>query len=108
MARLPQRFGWLAVAYLALAGYALVAWLPEIVARYQNLAKTNPRLATLYLTLIAAGGAVLAGLSLWLLFRLWRNTAAKHRAAACGAGKTPRDVGSRTATRTHRQSGNQS
>jgi len=79
MALLPRRFGWLLIAYLALAAYALVAWMPEIVGRYQNLAKTNPRLAAVYLGLVVVGGAVLAGLSLWLLFRLWRNTATKQR-----------------------------
>lgn len=76
---LPRKFGWLLIAYFALAAYALVAWMPEIAIRYQALAKTNPQLGTIYLTLVIAGAVVLAALSTWLLYRLWRNTATKKR-----------------------------
>ncbi len=76
---ISRRLGLLVLAYLALAAYALVAWMPEVVLHYQALAKTNPRLGTIYLALVLAGAVVLAGLSAWLLFRLWRNTATKKR-----------------------------
>ncbi len=79
MSLLPRKFGWLLFAYFALAAYVLVAWMPEIVLRYQALAKTNPRLSTIYLILLVAGTAVLVTLSTWLLYRLWRNTATKKR-----------------------------
>jgi len=79
MTLLPRRLGWIVIAYLALLVYALVVWMPDIVIRYQNLAKTNPRFASVYLALVLAGGACLACLSLWLLFRLWRNTARKKK-----------------------------
>jgi len=79
MALLPRRFGWLLIAYFALAAYALVVWMPRIVERYQNLAETNPRLGTIYLGLVSTGGLVLVGLTSWLLFRLWRNTVNKKQ-----------------------------
>ncbi len=79
MSLLPKKFGWLLIAYFAAAAYALVAWMPDVVLRYQNLAETNPTLGTVYLGLVIAGAVVLAGLSTWLLYRLWRNTATKKR-----------------------------
>ncbi len=79
MPLLPRKFGWLLIAYFALAAYALVAWMPEVVAKYQTLAKTNPTLGTVYLGLVIAGAVVLAAISTWLLYRLWRNTATKKR-----------------------------
>ena len=79
MPLLPRKFGWLLIAYFALAAYALVAWMPEVVAKYQTLAKTNPTLGTVYLGLVIAGVVVLAGLSTWLLYKLWRNTANKKQ-----------------------------
>jgi small GTP-binding protein len=79
MARFPQRLGLLLIAYLALVGYALVAWLPQIVDLYQRLAEKNPRLSILYLCLVSLGGLILVGLSLWLMVRLWRNTVGKQR-----------------------------
>lgn len=79
MPLLPRKFGWLLIAYFALAAYAVVVWMPEIAIRYQALAKTNPQLGTTYLTLVIAGAVILAGLSTWLLYRLWRNTATKKR-----------------------------
>jgi len=79
MAWLPRRFGLLLTAYLAIMGYVLVAWLPAMVDRYLRLAKTHPQLGRLYLTLIVLGGLALGGVSLWLLYRLWRNAVVKHR-----------------------------
>ena len=79
MARLPQRFGLLLVVYLAVVGYALVAWLPTVVDGYQGLVESSPRVAIVYLTLVAAGVLLLTGLSIWALVRLLRNTLGKER-----------------------------
>jgi len=79
MSWIPRRLGLLVIAYLALAAYALVAWMPKIVVQYQALAKANPQLATLYLTLVIAGASLLAAISGWLLYRIWRNTATKQQ-----------------------------
>lgn len=78
MSLLPRKLGWLLIAYVAVLAYAVVTWLPSAVDGYQNLAATNPRLGTLYLVLISAGGLFLLALSLWLMVRLWRNTANKR------------------------------
>ncbi len=79
MARLPQRFGLLLIVYLAVVGYALVAWLPSIVDSYQGLVETSPRVATAYLALIAVGCVLLGGLSIWAMVRLLRNSLGKQR-----------------------------
>jgi len=76
---IPRRFGLLLLVYLAAVGYALVAWLPTIVGGYRDLVEANPQLATVYLALVSLGGTLLAGLSLWLLWRLLKNTLAKQR-----------------------------
>ena len=82
MAWLPRKLGFLLIAYLALASYALVAWLPQIVDLYERLAEKNPRLSMLYLAAVSAGGLVLVVLSLWLMVRLWRNTRNKQKRRA--------------------------
>ena len=79
MVRLPQRFGLLLVAYLAVVGYALVAWLPTAVDVYQGLTESSPRIASVYLTLVALGVLILGGLSIWALAKLLRNSLAKQR-----------------------------
>ncbi len=76
---LPRKLGWLLIAYGALLVYALVVWMPDILIRYQSLAKTNPRFATTYLSLVIAGGVLLGWLSLWIFWRLWRNSAKKKQ-----------------------------
>jgi len=53
--------------------------MPNAVTSYQDLANTNPRLATIYLVLVLAGAVVLLALSFWVLFRIWRNTVGKQR-----------------------------
>ncbi len=79
MARLPQRFGLLLIVYLAVVGYALMGWLPAIVASYQGLVETSPRVATIYLSLVIVGGVLLGGISLWAVVRVLRNSLSKQR-----------------------------
>jgi len=79
MTWLPRRFGLLLLVYLAAVGYALVAWLPTIVDSYRGLVEANSNLAIVYLVLVSLGGAILAGLSIWLLWRLLRNSLDKQR-----------------------------
>ncbi len=78
MAHLPRRFGLILLAYMGVLGYLLVSWMPTVVERYQRTAEQFPRLGTLYLGAIAVGVAALLGLSLWILVRLWRNSARKQ------------------------------
>lgn len=77
MSLLPRKLGWLVIAYLAILGYALVAWLPDLIEQYNGLAKNNPTLSTLYLVAISVGGLILLGLSIWLFLRIWKNTRKK-------------------------------
>lgn len=79
MALLPRKFGWLLIAYLVFACYALIAWMPDLLGQYQRLSESSPTLATVYLVVVLAAGSVLAGLSIWLMIRLWKNTANKNR-----------------------------
>jgi small GTP-binding protein len=91
MAWLPRKTGWLLLVYLAVIGYALVAWLPRVVAGYRSLAETHAWLGYAYLTLIAIGGSILLGLTVWVLGKLWRNSAAKRR-AQLRRGRNPSEL----------------
>lgn len=79
MSWLPRRFGLLLIAYLAVVGYVLVAWLPTVVERYDRLKEQHPEMALAYLSAIVAGAVVLGGLSLWAIVRLLKNTLAKRQ-----------------------------
>jgi len=76
---LPRSLVLLLVVYLAVAGYALVAWLPGIVDGYRRLHETSPNVAIAYLAAVSMGALLLVGLSVVLFFRLWRNTRHKTR-----------------------------
>lgn len=76
---MPRRLGWLLLIYAAALAYALVAWMPEAVRTYNDLASSNPMLAKGYLGLVVAGGLVLLGISAAILVRMWRNSATKRR-----------------------------
>lgn len=81
-----RRFRLSLLVYLSLgllgAGYFLVSWLPTILERYQRMAEQFPRLGMLYLATVVGGGLVLLGLSLWMAWLLWRNTARKRQRRA--------------------------
>lgn len=79
MAWIARRFGWLLIAYLALVGYVLVAWLPVAVDRYDRLRESHPQLAYAYLGAIALGTLILGGLSIWALAQILKNTLGKRR-----------------------------
>ena len=79
MAWLPKKFGWLLIAYLAVLGYSLVAWMPNIIEQYNNLTEDRPALSTAYLVAVTVGAIILLSLSVWLLARVWKNTIEKHR-----------------------------
>ena len=64
---------------LAVAGYFLVSQMPTILDRYQRTAERFPRLGMLYLVAVVTGGLLLLGVSLWIVWLLWRNTARKRR-----------------------------
>ena len=79
MKSIPGNFVWLFAAYLAALGYALVAWLPTIVEQYQKLAEEHPNMAYAYLGAVGFGALLLSAVSLWLLFRVLKNTWQKGR-----------------------------
>jgi small GTP-binding protein len=64
------------------AGYFLVSWMPTILERYQRTAEKFPRLGMLYLGTVIGGGLILLGLSVWMTYRLWRNTSRKRMSKA--------------------------
>jgi small GTP-binding protein len=78
----PRSLGLLLAIYAAALGYALVAWMPALVERYDRLVQTHPRWAYAYLGAVLAGAALLGGVSIFLFARMWRNTAAKGRRLA--------------------------
>ena len=67
------------IVYFTAFAYALVAWLPGVVAGYRSLAESYPALGYVYLGVVTLGGAALAGASGYLLVRLWRNSVHKRR-----------------------------
>ena len=75
----PRRLTIVLVAYLVLVGYALVSWLPTVVAQYEKLAEDHPNWSYVYVGLVGLGAAILAGVSLWILARVVRNTWRKNR-----------------------------
>jgi uncharacterized protein len=90
----PRSLGLLLVAYAAVAGYALVAWLPQLVDGYERIAARHPYWGYAYLTAVAAGGVLLGGASLAIFWRLWRNTAAKAKQRSARL-KNPSDLSAR-------------
>jgi uncharacterized protein (DUF697 family)/GTP-binding protein EngB required for normal cell division len=72
----------LVVAYAAVLGYALVAWLPELVDGYERIARRHPWWGYAYLSAVASGAVLLGGASVVIFWRLWRNSAAKAKSRA--------------------------
>ena len=79
MAWRPRNLGLLVLIYAAALGYALVAWMPALVDVYDRVAARHPALAYAYLAAVGVGGALLAGVSVVLFYKLWKNTADKNR-----------------------------
>lgn len=75
----PKSLGLILLLYAAALGYALIAWGPALVEGYLRLAASQPWLAYAYLGVVGTGATLLGGASLFVLFRLMRNTAAKNR-----------------------------
>jgi len=78
MAWRPRKLRWLLAAYAAVLGYALVAWAPALLEQYDRLAEAHPNWAYAYLGVVATGGALLAGASFALFWRMWRNSQVKE------------------------------
>lgn len=76
--RFPRGMTLLVIVYLAIAGYVLVAWLPSVVDGYRTIADSYPTLGYVYLAVVAIGGAILLGASVYVFLKLWRNTRKKH------------------------------
>ncbi len=78
----PRSLRLLLVIYAAVLGYALVAWMPAIVDRYDRLTETHPNWAYAYLGVVAVGALLLGGASIAFFWRVWQNSAAKGRRRA--------------------------
>ena len=83
--------GLLLLVYLAALAYALATWLPTAVSAYEQMAARHPWLGYLYLAAVGLGAAVLVSLTLVILYRIWRATAAK-RALQRRRGKNPSEL----------------
>src|SRR5688500_17843676 len=79
MAWRPRNLGLLLLIYAAALGYALIAWTPQLVDVYDRVAARQPSLAYAYLAAVVTGGVLLAGASIVLFVKVWRNTAAKNK-----------------------------
>jgi small GTP-binding protein len=82
MAWRPRSLGLLWLLYVAAFGYALFAWGPALIERYDRISERHPQLAYVYLASVAIGGLILLALSGALFARLWKNTRAKRRREA--------------------------
>ena len=78
----PRSLGLLLAIYAGGLGYALVAWMPALIERYDQLAAAHPRWAYAYLAAVVAGAVLLGGASVVLFAKMWRNSAAKGRRRA--------------------------
>jgi small GTP-binding protein len=75
----PRNMGLLLLLYAAALGYALAVWAPTALASYDSLAEKHPTLAYAYLAMVAVGGLLLAGASVVLFTKLWRNSRRKDQ-----------------------------
>jgi uncharacterized protein len=75
----PRSLSFLLLLYAAVLAYALIFWMPALFENYDKIAERHPYWSYAYLTALIAGGVVLGGASLVMLWKLWRNTAAKLR-----------------------------
>jgi small GTP-binding protein len=75
----PRSLGLLLLLYLAAVGYALAVWAPDLIDRYERFADKHPQLAYVYLGAVSTGAIILAGLSIYIFIRFWKNTAARNR-----------------------------
>lgn len=73
--------GLLAVVSLAVLGYLLFTLPPRVLEHYETAAKLGTWPAYLYLAAVGTGAAVLFGLAVAVLVRVWRNTRQKAVAA---------------------------
>jgi small GTP-binding protein len=78
----PRSLGLLWLLYVAALGYALFAWGPALLERYDKLSELHPQVAYAYLACVAIGGVILLALSIVIFAQLWKNTVAKRRLAA--------------------------
>jgi len=72
-------FGFLTIVAIAAIGYLLYSVAPTTLAQYDSLHGRSPALGYAYLASVGLGAALLGGLLLWGLFRVWRNTREKQR-----------------------------
>ncbi len=68
----------LMLAVLAFIGYVLVTAPGAVLDLYEQAADLSPFWRTLYLGTVSAGAALLTGLALWTVFRVYRNTRRKR------------------------------
>ncbi len=80
--------GFLLVVVAAAFGYMLIVLPPKIIDQYASLAQKGAIWANLYLGLVIAGGAILGGATLWIVWRLW-GASRRKRLQRERSGKNP-------------------
>lgn len=69
----------LLLAIVAVAAYFAITLPPKVIEQYSAAAEQSPLVGYLYLVIVAAGGLVLTGLTLWIMWRVWQNTRTRER-----------------------------
>jgi len=73
--------GLLAVISLAVIGYMLFTLPPKVLEHYDTAVRLGPWAGYLYLGIVGSGAAILLGLVIAFVVRVWRNTRNKSAAA---------------------------
>ena len=75
----PNSRGLLLLVVLAALGVLLVYLPSRIVENYRAVTGLGPDWGRVYLAVVGTGGALLAGCSLWITWRMWRRSVLKRR-----------------------------
>ena len=67
-------FGFVTLVAIAVVGYLLYSVAPTTLAQFDSLYERSPAFGYAYLASVGLGAALLAGLVLWGMYRVWRNT----------------------------------
>ncbi len=86
--RLRPHPGLVVLIILGTAGYLLVTMPPVVIDRYQAAQRLSPAWGYVYLATVIVGSLLLAGIALWMLVTIWRNTRRKDKSRQ-RRGKNP-------------------
>lgn len=82
---MPNRtttYRFLLLGIIAVAAYFAVTLPPKVMEQYNAAREQSPIVGYAYLAIVSLGGLVLAGLTLWAMWRVWKNTRTKQHQAA--------------------------